>query len=175
MIRADQLTVIGKIFKPHGIKGELNAVLDYDLEPSDLRCIVLEIDGIFVPFFIEASRSKGSESWLLKIDGIDDEKKASALVNHEIYGVTDELPLDEEDGDDGVHLYDLVGYRLLDGDVPLGTIARIDDSTANILMLVETDDGRTIFVPFAEEFITGLDTDAHTITMRLPDGIVDLN
>jgi len=176
MILADQLTAIGKIFKPHGIKGELNAVFDYDLDPAELRCLIIEIDGIFVPYFLESSRSKGYESWLIKIDGINDEKDANALVNHEIYGITSELPFDV-DGDDenGVHLYDLVDYELFNGETSVGIIVRIDDSTTNILMLVEANDGRTIFVPFAEDFIIGLDTDKKTITMDLPQGIINLN
>ena len=174
MIKADQLTSIGKVFKPHGIKGELNSMFDYDIDPSELRCIIIEQDGIFVPFFLEGVRSKGTDSWLIKVEGISDEKQASALVNHEIFGLTAELPFDEEDSD-GVHLHDLVGYELWNGDAPLGTIARIDDSTANILMLVEAADGRTVFVPFAEEFITALDTEGRIIKMDLPDGITDLN
>lgn len=42
-------------------------------------------------------------------------------------------------------------------------------------MLVEAADGRTVFVPFAEEFITALDTEGRIIKMDLPDGITDLN
>ncbi len=173
MIRAEQLTAIGKVFKPHGIKGELNVMLDYGVEPDELRCLILEIDGIFVPFFIESSRSRGSESWLIKMEGIDNETQAAALVNHEVYGLTDELDIDTDD--DGVHLHDLVGFKLFDGDTAIGVIRRIDDSTENILMSVETGDGRAVLVPFAEDFISGLDPKAKIIEMNLPEGIMDLN
>lgn len=176
MITPDTLTSIGAFFKPHGIKGELSATLDYDIDPSELRCIVLEIDGIFVPFFIESSRPKGAASWLVKLDGVDSEKSAAAFSNHEIYAVTAELPegMVEED-EDGLYLYDLEGYNLKEGDSLIGTIDGVDDSTANILLIVKTPAGGTVYVPFAEEFLTDIDKDNHTITMTLPEGLIDLN
>lgn len=178
MIAESTLTSVGSIFKPHGIKGEMSATLDYGLEPSDLRCIVLDIDGIYVPFFIESSRRRGTESWLLKIDGIDDEKQAAALANHEIYALKAELPEGDADDDsdvDGVYLYDLEGFRMLDGDTEVGTIDYVDDTTENILFGVKTADGKTVLVPFAEELITSIDPETRTIAMDLPEGIIDLN
>lgn len=176
MIKPETLTAIGSFFKPHGIKGELTATLDYELEPSELRCIVLEIDGIFVPFFIESSRSKGAHSWLIKLDGVDSEKSAAAFSNHEIYAVTAELPEGVADEDeDGFYLYDLEGYTLKEDETVVGTIDGVDDSTANILLIVKTPEGSTVYVPFAEEFLTDIDKENHIITMNLPEGLIDLN
>ncbi len=176
MITPDILTSIGTFFKPHGIKGEISATLDYDIDPSELRCIVLEIDGIFVPFFVDSSRPKGASLWLVKLDGVDSEKSASAFSNHEIYAITAELPeglVDE--GEDGLYLYDLEGYTLKEDANVIGTIDGVDDSTANILLIVKTPAGGTVYVPFAEEFLTDIDKDNHTITMTLPEGLIDLN
>ena len=176
MITPDILTSIGTFFKPHGIKGEISATLDYDIDPSELRCIVLEIDGIIVPFFVDSSRPKGASLWLVKLDGVDSEKSASAFSNHEIYAITAELPeglVDE--GEDGLYLYDLEGYTLKEDENVIGTIDGVDDSTANILLIVKTPAGGTVYVPFAEEFLTDIDKDNHTITMTLPEGLIDLN
>lgn len=175
MILESQLTSVGKLFKPHGIKGELNAELDYDLVPDDLRCLILEIDGIFTPFFIESSRSKGSDRWLLKLQGVDDERQAAPLVNHEIYALSDELPFDAGDDGNGIHLFDLIGFRLFDRDVEIGTVEDIDDATANLLLIVRTSLGKTVFVPFAEAFVDAISPSDKTIVMDIPDGILDLN
>lgn len=176
MIARDSLTEVGTLFKPHGIKGELNAELDEGLGPDDLRCIVLDIDGIFTPFFLEGFRPKGADRWLLKIDGIDTERQAAEVVNHQVYALTDELPEEWRGGDgDGVHLFDLVGYTLFDGESAIGEIAGIDDSTANVLLIVRASDGRTVYVPFAEEFLTEIDTDARRLVMDVPRGIINLN
>ncbi len=52
MIAAESLTEIGHFVKPHGINGELSAVIDRDIDIDSLRCIVVSIDGIFIPFFL---------------------------------------------------------------------------------------------------------------------------
>ncbi len=176
MITRQSLTHIGSIFKPHGIKGELSVTIDYDVLPEDLRCLIIDIDGIYVPFFIESSRARGSESFLIKFDGINDEKSASALSHHEIFALTEELPFDEDEDGDGVHLFDLEGYELhTDEGYLVGVIEEIDDSTSNILFHVKDEDDAIIYVPFAEEFITALDTENKIIEMALPEGLVDLN
>ncbi len=174
MILRRDITSVGEFFKPHGIKGELSASLDAGLSPADLRCIILDIDGIFVPFFIKEFRSRGN-GWLIKIDGIETDTAAAALARHEIYALTAELPDVPETDEDGVNLYDLEGYTLVDGDTPIGVIEHIDDSTANILLHVTTPDGATVYVPFALDFVVGLDTEEQVIDMNLPEGILDLN
>ncbi|MDO4320804.1 MAG: ribosome maturation factor RimM [Bacteroidales bacterium] len=175
MIRRSDITPIGDIHKPHGIRGELSATLDEGIDPRELRCIVLDIDGIYVPFFIGAARERGTESWLIKIDGIDDEKAAMRLARHEIFAMADEVA-DDDDNGDGVHLYDLIGYELTDAEgTPVGRIADIDDSTANVLLTVETADGRDIFIPFADELLTALDPETRTAALDLPDGLINLN
>ncbi len=56
MILRTDITEAGVFNKPHGIKGEISATLDYDTDLSDVKCIVIEIEGIFVPFFIVSVR-----------------------------------------------------------------------------------------------------------------------
>ena len=176
MITLDQLTEVGQLFKPHGIKGEMSAELDYDLAPADVRCFLIDRDGIFVPFFVAESRKRGGDSWLIRLDGVNNENEAAKFTNATLYALTAELPAEiVEDDADGVHLYDLVDYELFNDDAPIGRITAIDDSTANILFSVETASGDTVLVPFAEELVTGLDPVRHIITLSLPEGIIDLN
>ncbi len=176
MIKKESLVSIGTFFKPHGIKGEVSASFDYEFDPSELRCIILEIEGIFVPFFIENARRRGSSSWLIKLDGVDSEKYAATFSNHDIYALADELPEGLSDEmEDGLYLYDLVGFKLQDHDNPIGIIEGIDDSTANILLQVRDNNGAIIYVPFAEDFITGINKNSETLLMSLPHGLIDLN
>ncbi len=173
MIKAESLVDIGDVIKPHGIKGEFSA--EIDINPSDLSCMIFDIDGIYVPFYVDTVRQRGSQAWLVKIDGVDDERQAAAFTGKEIYALQDDLEEDEGDTADGFYLYDLCGYNLYDNDSHIGEIRTIDDSTANILMHVVSSDGKTVFVPFAEDLVIGIDAIRHTITMNLPDGITDLN
>ena len=99
MIRREDTVVIGRILKTHGINGEVVANIDYDISLSDLTCIVLDMDGILVPFFLNSLRQRSAESLLLKIDGINDEVQASEIVNHDIFAQKRELDLEDNDED----------------------------------------------------------------------------
>jgi 16S rRNA processing protein RimM len=179
MIRRDELTPIGTIYKPHGINGEVTASFGQDVDPESLRCIVLDRDGIFVPFFITSVRSRGAQSVLLMIDGFSNEKEVAELSNQTIYGVTAELGDatgdDDDDDEDGFYASDFVGYTIVDEtDTVIGEIVALDDRTDNFLFVVETKSGDEVFIPVADEFITDIDTETKTLTMDLPTGLVDL-
>lgn len=82
MILRTDITEAGVFNKPHGIKGEISATLDFDIDLSDVKCIVLDVEGIFVPFFIVSVRPKTSETVLITINGIDSEQKARLSLIH---------------------------------------------------------------------------------------------
>lgn len=179
MITRDEITEAGVFNKPHGIKGEISATLDIDVDLAEVRCIVIEVEGIFVPFFISQVRPKSADTDLLTIDGIDSDDKARTLTGRSFYVLDTDLPDDEEDGDDdseGFYAADLVGYRVVDSEQgPLGTIADINDSTANILFIVSRPDGSEMYIPVAPEFIDAIDPDGPTLTVTLPADLIDLN
>ena len=61
MITRDQLIEIGHFNKAHGVNGEVNASLLIDVEHlPGLSCLICDMDGIYVPFFVEAIRPKGA-------------------------------------------------------------------------------------------------------------------
>lgn len=175
MISADQLTDIGNFVKPHGINGELSAVIDSGIDIDALRCIILDIDGIFVPFFISSHRSRGAEAMLLTIDGITNEIQAKPLSGKTIYTLTDELPEEYfEENEDGFYASDFIGWTVVENGESIGEITGIDDSTENVLFIVESPGNKTIYIPVADEFIDAIDTENHIIDMSLPTGICDL-
>lgn len=176
MITENQITEIGRFNQPHGIKGEINAVISDGAEFDDLSCIILDIDGIFVPFFISGVRQRGSHSFLIMIDGIDNEQKAASIANKPIYALSDEIRLTDDDFDeDGFYAEDFIGFEISTTDGELnGTIADIDDSTENVLFIVNADNGKTHLIPVADELITDIDIDNRHITVDLPSGLLEL-
>lgn len=172
------LVRIGRLVKPHGIKGEINASVDVDgVDLSALRCIVVEVEGIPVPFFIDSVRQRSHSSVLLTIDGITDENAAAELCGADYHALAEDLPdeADTED-EDGFYASDLAGYSVVTADGnELGMIDDVEDSTANVLFIVSTPDGGTLYIPVAEEFIDNIDCESKRITMTLPEGMVQLN
>lgn len=176
MIRKEDVIEIGKFLKPHGLKGELNAVLDVDdTYAEDGNPLIVEMDGILVPFYVESFRPKGSEACLVKLAGIDSQQDSRQFVNKIVYGLRSDLEnyFDSEDLDIES---DLIGFKMFDKELgEIGNVIDIDDSTANVLFVVESPEQRMIYVPAAEEFITAIDDERKIIETSLPAGLIDLN
>lgn len=175
MINRKDVVEIGKVMKAHGLAGEVNAIIDPEVDIDALGCIVIEIDGILVPFFIEGWRGKGGEACLLKIDGFDSGDSLNSIINKEIYALKKDAPVNEQN-DGEIYLSDLVGYTILDnGGNGIGVIEDYDDSTLNVIFMVNTPEGKRLLIPATDEFIIDVDENGRTITMVLPEGILNLN
>lgn len=178
MITAEQLTDIGRFGQPHGIKGEINATVDRGIDIAAFRCIICDIDGIFVPFFVEGVRPRSATSLLLTIHGIADESEAALLQNKIIYALSDELSEEalESDIDEGFYAEDLIGFTVSDSSGALtGTIEGIDDSTDNVLFVVRAgSSSQTVLIPVAEELIDEIDADNRHIRFDLPEGFLEI-
>lgn len=175
MIRQEDVYKIGRLGKPHGVKGEISFQFTDDVfDRVDADYLIIEVDGILVPFFIEEYRFRSDETALLKLEDIDTQEAARELTNSDVY-----FERRLSDDADEPSMAAIIGYRLVndaDGQ-EIGTITGIDDSTANILFEVlksGTDDDSPILIPAAEEFITGIDNDKREISVALPEGLLDL-
>jgi 16S rRNA processing protein RimM len=169
MIAEDKVYRIGIIGKPHGVKGEVTFRFDDDaFDRADADFLILKIDGILVPFYMEEYRFRSNETALVKFEDIDTQEQASQLTGTEVF-----LPRELADGDSSqMSLAQTVGFTIRhssDGK-SIGRIASVDTSTANILF--ELEDGKLI--PIAEEWITDIDKQSRTIAMTLPEGLLDL-
>ncbi|MDE6023743.1 MAG: ribosome maturation factor RimM [Muribaculaceae bacterium] len=179
MIKEDEISSVGKLLKTHALKGELNVVLDIDpgyLEEGNPA--ILDIDGIYVPFYAESVRTKGSFSYLVKFEGIDSEVEAKKLVNKTIYAIRDRLKEFMLDNyDEEYALYDdLIGWTIKDAEKGvIGKVVEIDTNTENELFIVESEGGNIVYIPLTEDFIEKMDESTKTIIMNLPDGLLDLN
>ena len=169
MIKREEVYKIGRLGKTHGVKGEISFLLDDDVfDRTDADYLILDIDGILVPFFFEEYRFKTDSNALMKFDGIDTQERARELTGCDVY-----FPRSLADEDEtSVSWAELVGYSLIDSNSRkvIGEIAAIDDTTINILF--ELTDGKLI--PASEELIQQIDTKQHQIEINLPIGILEL-
>ena len=72
MIKQEEVFKIGRLGKAHGVKGELSFMFDDDVfDRVDADYLVLDVDGILVPFFIEEYRFRSDSTALVKFEGVD--------------------------------------------------------------------------------------------------------
>ena len=101
--------------------------------------IFVKRDGLFVPFrSANIGQLIGEEAFVLKRDRTVDEDEMAWV--------------------------DFEGWTVENGDVTLGQIVRVDDSTMNIF--AELEDGRML--PLHEDFIVEIDEAARILRVHLP-------
>ena len=169
MIKAEEVYKIGRIGKAHGIKGEVSLQFDDDIfDRVDADYLVLDVDGILVPFYMEEYRFRNDSICLVKFCDIDTQQRAAELTGCEVYfprvlaGEADEMP----------SLASLVDFDIVDASdgKTVGNIVAIDDQTANILFELE---GGTL-IPANDDLITDIDWKGKRITMNIPKGLLEL-
>ena len=166
---------IGKITRTHGIAGEVEMQFTDDVfNRGDAEYLILEIDGIFVPFFWEEYRFKNNTAIILKLEDHNSEKEAKKLVGLQAY-----YPIDALSSDKDSTLYSLkalAGFLLRDAEgKDVGTIDAIDDSTSNTLLYVIKEDGKEVVIPYHDDFLLDFDYRKRILQMRIPEEILHLN
>lgn len=175
MITRDDLMQIGQIVKPHGLQGEVAFTFTSDIfDETEPPCFICELDGIFVPFFIESYRFKNDETALVKFEGVNSADEAKELIKANLYIEKTSVPEDVEQSEvEGVDYY--LGFRVFDekGDL-IGTIEGVDDSSDNVLFLVMSPDDEELYIPATDEYIIEINDEEKTMSMDLPEGLLDL-
>ena len=152
-----------KVLKSWGASGEV--VLSRSDEDPEVwknrEPAFIEFDGLPVPFFFESVQEKGNRC-IVKFEDIDSLAEAEELVGREVR-FSDE---DEEAEDTlvGLQVRDSRSRRLV------GEIVDFSDYGGNIVLTVETEDGREILLPFHEELIVSIHDEV--ITLDIPAGLI---
>ncbi|MFV0471297.1 MAG: ribosome maturation factor RimM [Paludibacteraceae bacterium] len=173
MIEKTKIFPVGKIIKTHGLKGELVFTSDYfSLKEVAIAYIILEPDGILVPFFVSNIRFKSNVSGYIQLEGITTESKGKLLAGQTIY-----LPQEYAQAitEDDVRIEYLTGFEVEDEMLgKVGKIVEIDDSTANVLFVVIGEGNKEFFIPATETFMVEIDDRNKILRMNLPEGLLEL-
>ena len=167
MIKQEEVYKIGRLGKSHGVKGEISFQFDDDIfDRVDAEYLVLDIDGILVPFFMEEYRFRNDTVCLVKFCDIDTQQRAQELTGCDVY-----FPRAlAEEGEEMPSLASLIGLCIVDtsSKKAIGRIAAIDDTTQNILF--ELEDGTLI--PASDELIESININKKEIIMNIPNGLL---
>ena len=167
MIKADDVYKIGRLGKAHGIKGEITMQVEDDIfDRTEADYLVLELDNIMVPFFIEEYYFKTDTTALIKFEGIDTLERAKEFANIDVYFPRNIKDNSIDSEEEALSYPMLVGFQVND----IGKIAYIDHQTENIMF--ELEDGTLI--PASEELIEDIDVPNKQIKMTIPEGLLDL-
>lgn len=169
----DQCFQIGRVAKVHGLRGEVNVVLDVDY-PEDyegLEHLFLEQKGRLVPFFLEHFVIQPGGKALAKFEDMNSLEQVEPLVGLEIYLPLSELPQLE---DDQYYYHELIGFEVIDENLGLiGPVQIIYDLETQDLLGV-THKGKEVLIPIQDGIIQKVDKAAKKVYCQLPEGLLDI-
>ncbi|MCP9765019.1 ribosome maturation factor RimM [Lacihabitans soyangensis] len=164
---------LGKITKPHGLKGEVTIWLDVDIPENyiDLDGLFLEIKGQLVPYIIEELQIRGKKS-IVKFEDINSIEATEPIIDAEAY-----LPIKKLPKLKGKQFYyhEVIGYQIFDNNSQkdLGELKAIYESTGQDLFAVDINETE-VLIPIIDNFLDAVDHTEKRIHVTLPDGLLDI-
>lgn len=167
---------IGKIIGVHGLSGTLKVYSDAESPAVYTDCGPLRIrekagvdpEKDFRPLHVQAY--KGA-ILLLRLEGVEGRDRAESLVGGLLYADRDRFPEPEE----GFYYWtDLIGLgvRTEEGE-EVGQILRIVEAGGQDLFEV-AGRGREFMIPASADLVCDVFLDQGYLTVRLPEGLLDL-
>ena len=181
MIQESEVILLGTCTRVHGRRGEVQVVpansspilgevarSDGGVSTIDPEFLLFRLNNILTPVRLTDWREKGANAYILALDGIDSEERATRLGGSQVYLLRRDLT---DNPDEPVLLWqDLIGYLFIDDQLgTIGQIKSVDDSTLNTLFLLDND----IVIPAHEDFITSIDTTSRQLHVSLPSGLLE--
>jgi 16S rRNA processing protein RimM len=165
------LTELGRVLKPHGLKGAVKVRVTASGVPiieKDEPVFIL-VQGGPVPFFSEEKATLVGNALVLKLEGIDTMEQAEQLVGKQLLVDPEMIEDEEQEG-----LYALIGLKVQDINLgEIGTVTGIMEVPQQSVLEVEHQ-GKQILIPAVEGIIIGLDQKTGVISVDTPPGLVDL-
>jgi 16S rRNA processing protein RimM len=167
--------VVGRLRKPHGLKGDLTLFPLTD-DPAAVfaagRSVwLVGLDGETVagPLTIERSRAYHRE-WLVKFAGAERREDIDPWRGLFLAAPADELAPPK---DDEVYLHELDGFAVrLPDDTPLGLVSGVYELPSGVMIEVQGP-RREFLLPYRKEFVRQVDRAGRRLVVTPPAGLIE--
>ena len=162
----------GKVTKTHGLKGEMTIKLDVanPADFKDLRYLLIEERGNLIPYFIENQKITGDKMFV-QLQDVKKMEQAIVFLGKAVYLPNELMPQLEEDE---FYYNEIIGFKLIDETI--GEIGEISDvleyPTQAVIQVMK--DGKEILIPIHDDIIQKVDKKAKTLTVKAPEGLIDM-
>lgn len=145
--------------------------LPFLLEPGMQVTFVPPVLRVVRSTTVSTVSETGSNRYLVSFADVTDRTTAEKLEGHFCLVRRSCLP----EGFDAAQEGSLEGFSLIDAQAGVvGSIVRIEENPAHLLLVVATDVGTEVLVPLVDEFLQGIDEQAREVRVALPEGLLDL-
>jgi 16S rRNA processing protein RimM len=170
----DEMAVVGRIARAHGIRGEVIVNPDTDFPERRFRAgatLFTRRDGVVRTVRVTTTRMQHGRP-VIGLDGVSTMNDAVALAGCELRVPTDELePLP---GGSYYH-HDLVGCVVeTTAGGRVGPVTRVEGSPGGSRLVVDGPSGE-VLIPLAAGICASIDIAARVIVVDPPDGLLEVN
>lgn len=165
----DNMIEVGIVVNTHGLRGEVKIVPWLDF-PEMFEIVDVAYTKNNETLTVENIRYQKSNV-IVKFKEISSIEKAERLKNQVIYvdrEVFDDLP-------EGTYLIaDIIGLSVTDGQTDYGKVTDVIQTGSNDVYVVEKEGAKQLLIPALKDVILDTDLENGVITVKLPDGLLDL-
>lgn len=162
---------LGRVGRPHGVRGELRLTL-FNKESDALRTakhLYLVSESGQLALGIETVRGKGAEP-IVALEGVIGRDAAESLRGARVFVARSELPALEE-GE--YYLVDTLGLTVRCGDEVLGQVESVRPDPTVDTLVIRLQDGRIAQQPLLDAFVARVDVSKGVIELTTRDGLID--
>jgi len=168
---------VGRLTKAHGLKGALKLELytdepDLRFQPGSQVSLQVPTDS---PWFGHQLTVKELRFYnnhpVVFFEGVDDRTAAESLSRAILWVEYD--PEARPSEEDAWFDHQLVGLDVLRDDAVIGQIQRLDHLPAQDLIVVATNGGNEVLLPFVKQFVPEVNIDGGFIRVTPPGGLFE--
>ncbi|TGD11329.1 ribosome maturation factor RimM [Brevibacterium sp. S111] len=162
-------TVIARLGKPHGIKGEFTVEVRTDRPEERLTPGANFATDPDIGTLTLKSARWHRDRLLLAFEEVPDRNRAEEIRNTLILAEQDE----EDEDDDAWYLDDLIGLNVYENDELVGEIVDVTNGTAQDLLHMKHTLGHVVLIPFVTAIVPDVDIEAGRLVVTPPAGLFD--
>jgi 16S rRNA processing protein RimM len=163
-----RLLAVGRVLRPHGLRGELRVELLTDYPERFALHRLLYLGPTAQPYELEAVRFH-KEAALIKLVGCDD-RDAAGLLRGQLVQIPMDQAVPLEDGE--YYLFQVIGLEVVtDAGESLGRVVEVIDTHANDVYLVRGPRGE-VLLPAIADVVQEIDWEARRIRVTLLPGLL---
>lgn len=171
------LRAVGRIVKPHGVRGELVVDLNTDsaeqrFAPESVVFVTSREGAVVRPLTVTAARPHAGRL-LVRFAGVDGRDAAESLRGAVLAADSVDLPPIDDPDEFYDHQLEGLAVHTVEGSI-VGTVKEIVHGAGGELLVVNRADGGETLVPFVRQIVPEVDVPGGRIVLDPPPGLLEI-
>ena len=166
-MQENALLRIGKVIKPHGLKGKLKVLL-YTSNPYKTTWVYLKPKGGFMRLYKVTSIKPLKGHYIIGLEGIKDLEQARSFVGASVYCKKEDLP---PLGEDEYYWYQVIGLKVyFDSGEYLGKVTHVFNAGSSDIFVVRNS--KEYLIPAIVDVIKAFDWEKGVLWITKMEGLL---